>query len=122
MYAPAVARTGNGNGNVLSGGNLPRELLIGLGAAGLGAVATYFGKKHLAPPPKIDNELAAQIRLMDSELRRIMRTKRHPQDLRLESRLDELRHRVRELTTAGQAKVTGRPTWAVRLADVIAGR
>ena len=101
---------------------MTRELLIGLGAAGVGVVATYFGKKHLAPRPKIDDELAGQIRLMDGELRRIMRTKRHPEDLRLETRLDELRQHVRQVTAESRAKVTGRPTWAVRLGDVIAGR
>ena len=93
-----------------------------MGAAGVGAVATYLGKKNLTPRPKIDNELADQIRLLDTELRRIMRTKRHPEDLRLEQRLDELRHRVRVATAKAQAKATGRPAWAVRLGETIAGR
>ena len=116
LRAPVLANSTNGRGS-----NMTRELLIGLSAAGIGAVATYFGKKNLTPRPKVDDELADQIRLLDTEVRRIMRTKRHPEDLRLEQRLDELRHRVRVATAKAQAKATGRPAWAVRLGETIAG-
>ncbi|MBC8105879.1 MAG: YihY family inner membrane protein [Anaerolineae bacterium] len=99
-----------------------KDVLIGVGGAGIGAAAAYFRSKDYQRRRAESIETAKQMRRLDAELRHVMRIRRHPADLRLEERLNEIRRRVRATTTESQAKETGRPTWAVRLGDAIAGR
>jgi hypothetical protein len=103
-------------------GAIIKDVLIGVGGAGLGAVAAYYNSKQYKHRRAMSTEMAKQMRHLDAELRHVMRLKRHPADLRLEERLEEIRRRVRATTTAVQSQETGRPMWAVRLGDVIAGR
>lgn len=103
-------------------GEIVKDVLIGVGGAGLGAAAAYFSSDRYKRRRAESAALTKEIRHLDSQFHRATRFKRHPADLRLEERLDEIRRRVRSATAVVQSKESGRPTWLVRVGDAIAGR
>lgn len=100
-----------------AGGVVAGAIAGGLGARYLLGEGTKPARKHLAAV-----KLEERLKDVEHRLGRVSRIKEYLEDMAVKERIDKVEKEIRRAGTHLRAQETGRPTWAVRLADWIGGR